>query len=116
MWLVHGVDYRKKICNKFGCNNLIDIRDKYCDTHKSEVHEQIKRWRKNYDDKRKKMINIGSFTKSNQWKIVRDYILKRDNYICQECIKDNKITIYVIQSIMSSRLKMILIRHWTRII
>lgn len=82
----------KKLCNKFGCNNLIDLKDRYCDEHKKETQEQIRKWRKDYDDKRKD-DRYRKFYKSTQWKIVRDYILKRDNYICQECIKDNKMTI-----------------------
>lgn len=82
----------KKLCNKFGCNNLIDLKDRYCNEHKKETQEQIRKWRKDYDDKRKG-DKYRKFYKSVQWRIVRDYILKRDNYICQDCIKDNKITI-----------------------
>lgn len=82
----------KKICNKFGCNNLINLKDKYCDTHKLEFKKQVKRWRKDYDDRRKD-DKYRKFYKSNQWSIVRDYVLKRDNYLCRECDKEGKITI-----------------------
>lgn len=81
----------KKICNKFGCNNLINLKDKYCDTHKLEFKKQVKRWRKDYDDRRKD-DKYKKFYKSTEWKRLRDYVLKRDNYICQECIKEDKIT------------------------
>lgn len=82
----------KKICNKFGCNNLINLKDKYCDAHKNELEEQLKKWRKDYDIKRRN-DRYRKFYKSNQWSIIRNYVLKRDNYLCRECIKAGKVTI-----------------------
>lgn len=80
-----------KLCNKQGCRELTKLKEKYCDKHKEEEFENIKRWRKDYDYKRKD-DKYKKFYKSREWKRLRDYVLKRDNYICQECIKENKIT------------------------
>lgn len=81
-----------KLCNKQGCRELTKLKEKYCDKHRELEFENIKRWRKDYDYKRKD-DKYKKFYKSREWKRLRDYILKRDNYICQECIKENKITI-----------------------
>ncbi len=81
----------KKLCNEYGCRNLANIKERYCNEHKNQEVEDIRRWRKDYDyrhkdDKHKK------FYKSKEWKRLREYILKRDNYMCAECIKVDKVT------------------------
>ncbi len=81
----------KKICNKIGCNKLTKLKEKYCDEHKVVEFESVRRWRRDYDDKRRDDKHR-KFYKSQQWKIVRDYILRRDNYLCQNCLKEDRVT------------------------
>lgn len=81
-----------KLCNKQGCRELTKLKEKYCDKHKVIELQNIKRWRKDYDYKRKD-DKYRRFYKSNQWSIVRDYVLKRDNYLCRNCSKEGKVTI-----------------------
>lgn len=81
----------KKLCNKFGCNNLINLKEKYCDHHKKETQDQLKKWRRDYDYKRKDDKHR-KFYKSSSWQSLRTYVLKRDRYLCQYCIKVGKIT------------------------
>lgn len=80
----------KKICSKYGCNNLVNIKDKYCDDHRQEIVKQVRQWRRTYDSKRDPKYK--QFYKSANWLKLRDYVLKRDNYLCTECIKSGKLT------------------------
>ena len=70
---------------------LVNIGTNYCERHKNIGYENIRRYRKDYDEKRK-AEQYRKFYKSLQWKITREYILKRDNYLCQECLKENRMT------------------------
>ena len=81
-----------KLCNKQGCRELTKLKEKYCDKHKVIELENVKRWRKAYDEKRQD-DKYKKFYKSSRWKFLRSHVLKRDNYVCQECIKENKLTV-----------------------
>lgn len=81
-----------KLCNSYGCRELTKLKEKYCDKHKVIELENIKRWRKSYDEKRQD-DKYKKFYKSSRWKFLRSHVLKRDNYVCQECIKENKLTV-----------------------
>lgn len=74
-----------KPCRKLGCPNL--TRETYCSTHK----EQRKINNKQYDNQIRNQEHR-SFYHSKEWKAVRLIALTRDNFICVECKKNNKIT------------------------
>ena len=44
-----------------------------------------------YYDKYKRDKDSQAFYRSKEWKDVRDLALKRDNYLCQRCLKDKKL-------------------------
>lgn len=44
-------------------------------------------------DKYKRNPEARAFYKSAAWQKVRIIILQRDNYLCQECLKNNKLTV-----------------------
>ena len=44
-----------------------------------------------YYDKYKRDKNSRAFYKSKEWQDVRELALKRDNYLCQRCLKDKKL-------------------------
>ncbi|MEC0405738.1 HNH endonuclease [Bacillus velezensis] len=74
-----------KICNALHCNEL--TREKYCDKHKTQQQEETKHYNKHSRNK-----TITSFYKSTDWKRTRQLALLRDNYTCQRCLKESKIT------------------------
>lgn len=86
----------KVICKKIGCNKLIDkgINSGYCDEHK-EAGVKLKQEADRY---RMKQYNQGRnpkyvrFYNGIKWKQLREYILTRDNYLCQDCYSRNVIT------------------------
>ncbi|BEP28803.1 HNH endonuclease [Helicovermis profundi] len=81
----------KKICLGKGCNNLVDRTEKYCLTcSKKRVIEKRENNRKYDHHNRDKKIK--NFYHSKAWKKFREGILIRDNYLCQECLKENIIT------------------------
>ena len=78
----------KKTCNKIGCNNLISRKQNppYCEEH---IHE-IKRYRNKLRASKKDKFD--DFYNSPAWKNMRDYILSKNNYLCEECKKENRYT------------------------
>lgn len=73
----------KKLCNKVGCGNLIPRNQNppYCDEHLP----QIKKYKSQL--RRQKRSKYDDFYDSSSWKHMRDYILSKNNYICEECRK-----------------------------
>lgn len=67
----------KRKCDVSNCNNLINIKNKYCDEHKEF----------NYDKQRYKNDKEVRRTYNNsQWKSVRKATLMRDDYMCMYCM------------------------------
>ncbi len=81
----------KKICPGKGCNNKIDRKDKYCSIC-SEKRILEKREHNRKYDQYVRDEKIKEFYHSREWKLFREQILIRDNYLCQECLKENIIT------------------------
>ncbi|MFG6315963.1 HNH endonuclease signature motif containing protein [Bacillus velezensis] len=46
----------------------------------------------NYYDKHKRDQQSRSFYKSKEWQRCRQFVLRRDNYLCQDCLKNKRIT------------------------
>lgn len=81
----------KKPCNKIGCHNLVEYPRVYCTDHK-EYEDRLKHFKnKRYDNSRKDDKEF-KFYRTKAWKKFREYILSRDNDLCQECLKEDKIT------------------------
>jgi 5-methylcytosine-specific restriction enzyme A len=84
-----------KPCNKIGCTNL--TRDRYCEQHKhlAERRERSRKNDKEYD-KHKRNQQAKVFYHSREWERLRQAALARDHYLCQHCLRDNRITRAVI--------------------
>lgn len=79
------------ICLKMGCNNLVKPPEKYCNQHK-HIEEKKKKERNKFYDRYKRNSQAKAFYNSNEWKIARRFILNRDAHLCQECLKQGRIT------------------------
>lgn len=84
-------------CNKIGCNEI--TKNGLCPKHEEERKEKrkehIKNNRSKYDkryDQEKRNEKSKSFYNSRDWKRVRKAVLVRDNYLCQYCLRDKKIS------------------------
>lgn len=73
-------------CNKPGCPNLTTTG--YCEKHTTSKAENNR-----YYDKYIRNKKHDRFYHSVAWKKLRDYIWIRDNGMCQQCLKEKKITI-----------------------
>lgn len=67
-------------CNKIGCAEL--TRDTYCEQHKQEPHR--------YYDQYVRDPQYDRFYKSAQWKKKREQVLRRDGYLCQQCLNQER--------------------------
>ena len=71
----------KKTCNKIGCDKLIA---------RNQNLPQIKRYRNKLRASKKDKFD--EFYQTPAWKNMRDYILSKNNYLCEECKKENRYT------------------------
>ncbi|MEK4606553.1 HNH endonuclease [Geobacillus sp. FSL W8-1251] len=80
-----------KPCNKIGCTNL--TRDRYCEQHKhlAEKRQRSRQNDKEYD-KYKRNQQARAFYHSKEWERTRLAVLARDNYLCQRCLNEKRIT------------------------
>lgn len=78
-------------CAYPGCPNLVEPPAKYCVSHQSwheEKRAQINRYYDEYvRDKRAK-----DYYNSPEWEANRLAVLNRDHYLCQECLRNKRIT------------------------
>ena len=78
----------KRPCSKPGCPNLTTGR--YCEEHWAEEKKERAESNRYYDqhlrDKRAE-----AFYKSRAWVAARWRVLIRDNYLCQECLRQGYI-------------------------
>lgn len=83
-------------CKKLGCINLTDNKNGYCDEHQKDYYQKMnerdKRYRARVGYKRRARTEIDKFYSSKQWQDLRAYVLARDNYLCQDCLKQGMIT------------------------
>lgn len=80
----------KKPCAYPECRNL--VRDeRFCFKHQNEIQKQRKD-RDQYYDEHVRDKKTKSFYKSKAWQAVRRRALIRDKYLCQDCLKQNRIT------------------------
>lgn len=86
-------------CKKLGCYTLTENKTGYCNEHEREyldkVNQRKKEWKEKVGYKYNKHYATNrteQFYSSKQWQEMRSYILARDNYLCQDCLKEHKIT------------------------
>ncbi len=80
----------KKICR---CGKVISYTEKYCSkcTSKAdkERKEQYKHYARNRKDKEEQR-----FYNSKAWKVTRQVVASRDNYLCMLCLSNKEIESY----------------------
>lgn len=77
-------------CKHIGCFNLTRNKSGYCDEHSSEYEAKEKERRKRFNSYYNKDNKYNAFYNTKAWREKRSYILSRDDYLCQECLKNNK--------------------------
>ena len=88
----------KVICKRVGCKKLIEkgANNGYCEEHIKEYQERVVE--KNKLKEAYHRINNPrnpkhkNFYNGVKWKQLREHILSRDNYLCQDCFKLGMIT------------------------
>ena len=79
----------KRPCAKPGCFKLVEAG--YCAKHKQDDKKQRAEAARHYDiylrDQKSKL-----FYKSRAWQAARQRVLTRYNYLCQDCLRENRIT------------------------
>lgn len=79
----------KRPCSKPGCPNL--TAGSFCEDHQAEAERQKAEANRYYDQHlRDKRAEV--FYKSKAWTAARLRVLSRDNYLCQECLRQGRIT------------------------
>ncbi|KQX69241.1 HNH endonuclease [Paenibacillus sp. Root444D2] len=80
----------KKICNKSGCNALVDAGVRFCDKHIEQEQVNKKERNKHYDmyrrDEKSKAFYI-----SKEWKALRTIVRARFRGLCSACLKVKRI-------------------------
>lgn len=69
----------RKACRVRGCAATTTDPDGYCDAHKGES------WNRHTAGKTRKQRGYGA-----SWDKLREQILKRDRYLCQECLRNDR--------------------------
>ncbi len=82
----------KVICKHNRCNTLIEkgTNRGYCDEHKEEAEQKRKeadKYRQQSYNNTRRDTEETKFYNSRAWKMVRLLALKRDNYLCQDCLE-----------------------------
>lgn len=93
-------------CSKPTCNQLVPYPEHYCPKHKLENEQKKEQERKEKSYKKNKLYNqhnrnkeANRFYQSKEWHSIREYVINRDNYMCQVCgepINNRKIIDHII--------------------
>ncbi len=88
---------RIRECKHRGCIKLTRSEHGYCEEHEREYLDKVnaakKKWKIENNYKRPRNSKVEKFYSSKQWQQLREYIKARDNYLCQDCLKEGRITI-----------------------
>lgn len=79
-------------CKYRGCYKLTRNESAYCDEHIEEFEKKERERRKNFNSYYNKDNKYNKFYWTQKWKKLREYVLARDNYLCQDCL-NNKVII-----------------------
>lgn len=77
-------------CAYPGCSNLTR-EGCYCESHQHKEQEQIAE-RHRYYDRYLRDQRAAEFYHSGAWQRLRQQVLTRDHYLCQQCLKIKRIT------------------------
>ncbi|HCF71988.1 MAG TPA: HNH endonuclease [Syntrophomonas sp.] len=80
----------KKPCAHPGCPQLV-TDGRFCINHQNDGQKQ-RRERDQYYDEIVRNQKTKSFYKSRAWQAARRRALIRDHYLCQDCLKEGRIT------------------------
>ncbi|SHH06089.1 HNH endonuclease [Tepidibacter thalassicus] len=84
----------KKTC---ACGKIIDYNQKYCKECEKKYEQERRESNKQYDRHvrySKDNIKYSKFYHSAEWVKVRQVAIVRDHALCQDCLKENRITPY----------------------
>lgn len=87
-----------KPCRQVGCSQLVQPPERYCALHKwtpeqraayerERNRERHRRYDREQRDQRSK-----AFYSSPDWERLRVFVLERDQHLCQECLKEHRMT------------------------
>ena len=85
----------KVICKRVGCKKLVEkgLNNGYCEDHKDYGEHKLKEAKKlryaQYDKEREP--RLVAFYHGVKWKRLRESVLARDNYLCQDCLASNRL-------------------------
>ncbi|WP_342986008.1 HNH endonuclease [Clostridium saudiense] len=79
-------------CKSRGCYKLTRNESAYCDEHIEEFEKKEKERRKNFNSYYNKNNKYNKFYWTQKWKQLREYVLARDDYLCQDCLNNKVIT------------------------
>lgn len=74
-------------CKHRGCYKLTRNECAYCDEHIGEFEKKEKERRRNFNSYYNKDNKYNKFYWTQKWRKLRGYVLCRDNYLCQDCLK-----------------------------
>ena len=91
-------DRRLIECKHRGCYILTRNKSSYCEAHEPEylakVDQAKKDWKiKNNYKNPKNNTMTEKFYSSKQWQQLREYVRARDKHLCQDCLKESRITL-----------------------
>ena len=79
-------------CKHRGCYTLTRNECAYCDEHIEEFEQKERVRRQNFNSYYNKDNKYNKFYWTQKWRKLREYVLCRDNYLCQDCLKNKKVT------------------------
>ena len=83
-------------CRELGCRKMIPYEEVWCDVHAALHPRKVSsKTYKQYDDKRKadpERNERNRFYRTTKWKKMREYIMERDNGLCQYCLLHDRVT------------------------
>lgn len=82
----------KHPCAYSGCRQLIPVSKRYCEKHQYIQDQKNKQYEKDYNQTRYERNPLTANYHTMRWKRLRENVLARDNYLCQECLKKGLIT------------------------
>jgi len=88
-------------CKHCGCHNLVNGNSPFCKEHiadlsayeeriakqRSHIKRHTKLYNKDTRNQSEERRQRESFYHLKQWKKIREYVLRRDNYLCQYCLR-----------------------------
>lgn len=80
-----------KPCARPGCPRLVRPPERYCPEHKAWAEQRRADVQREYDD-RQRDPRVVEFYHSPAWEALRQQVLARDAYLCQQCLREHRIT------------------------